>query len=175
MVEIDHLCTIVESIVGFGSRRGEWVLCSAKGGGLEVLQRIGGEVVEVMIGEAKLVVIVIVHGSSICRGQVRDGRVVVLLLLGEGGAAVAKHTEAANAHLPFTCPSDAGRRQGPGAEHDVLVLLSSPGSLAQNLATRTSNGRATSARRLPTPFPLSALFHTCNITPRSPWRAHVRM
>ena len=65
MVEIDYLVAVVEPIVGFGAtRRVRLVLCGFKSPRLEVVQRVGGQVVKVIVTKVKLVV---GHGGSICQ------------------------------------------------------------------------------------------------------------
>lgn len=69
VVEVDYLITVLEAIVGLGSRR---VRCLALGGpqgtGLEMLQGVGGQVVEVVVRE--VIVVIVVHRSSI--GELRS-------------------------------------------------------------------------------------------------------
>lgn len=56
VVEIDYLVAVVEAVVGLWGVLGV-VLCCADGIRLEVVQRIGGQVVEFSVVEAKVVVV----------------------------------------------------------------------------------------------------------------------
>jgi MFS superfamily sulfate permease-like transporter len=58
VIEIDDLVAVVETIVGFG--RWRLALCCADGGRFELLQRVRGQVVQVVVG--KIEVVILVHG-----------------------------------------------------------------------------------------------------------------
>ena len=150
VVQVDYLfAVVVEAIVGLGRGRTRvvllvWlvvllVLGGAEGAGFEVLQRVGGEVVKVVVGEAKVVVghcrfIGRRGAASACpnaalerrrgEGATRCLRVRVRVRVdvgvGAGGGGVAH--------------SHAGGGAMTSARRDLSAAISQPARLRQSLS-----------------------------------------
>lgn len=76
VVQVDHLVGVVQAVVGLGGGRSRGLLRGAEGGRLELLDGVGGQVVEVMVGEVEVAVAVAVgvgHGcSALCQWRVQQ-------------------------------------------------------------------------------------------------------